>query len=88
MPTSPDDNYIVDKIDDPLARSGANSLVGLGTQLVSKVIGHFKDKHEAAKAAEAYATKYGDRYGKIRLFGMSQDMIWSMFIRRLSFSIA
>ena len=74
MPTSPDDNYYINKIDDPLARSSANSLVGLGTGLIGKVFHHFKDKQQAAKAAEAYAKKYCDRYGKIRLLGMSQDI--------------
>jgi len=74
MATSPDDNYIVDKVDDPLARSTANSFVGLDTQLASKIYDHFTTQQQAAKAAEAYSTKYCDRYGKIRLFGMSQDI--------------
>ncbi len=74
MPTSPDDNYIVDKLDDPLARSSANSLVGLGTELVGKIYDRFKDKQQASQAAEAYAQKYCDRYGKIQLLGMSQDI--------------
>ncbi|MEO1672791.1 MAG: NACHT domain-containing protein, partial [Cyanobacteria bacterium J06631_2] len=74
MATPPDDNYFVDKVDDPLARSGASSLVGLGTQLVGKIYHYFKDQRQAEQAAEAYATKYCDRYGKIRLFGMSQDI--------------
>ncbi|MEL6441251.1 MAG: hypothetical protein AAFQ80_18605 [Cyanobacteria bacterium J06621_8] len=74
MATSPDGNYYVDKIDDPLARSSANSLVALGTGLANKIYHHFKDQQQATKAAEAYAKKYCDRYGKIRLLGMSQDM--------------
>ena len=67
---SPDDNYFVDKTDDHLARS----FVGLGTQLAGKVINYFQDRRQATKAAEAYAQKYYDRYGRIRLFGMSQDI--------------
>ena len=71
---APDDNYFVDKVDDPLARSGANSLVGLGTRLIGQVVGYFKDRYQAQKAVEAYVKKYRDRYGKIRLLGMSQDI--------------
>ncbi|MEM8720535.1 MAG: NACHT domain-containing protein [Cyanobacteria bacterium P01_G01_bin.39] len=74
MPTSPDDNYLIDKVDDPIARSSANSLIGLGTELVSKIYDRFKDQNQAATAAAAYASKYCDRYGKIKLFGMSQDI--------------
>ena len=74
MPTSPDDNYYIDKVDDPLARSSANTLVGLGTELIGKIYHHFSDKHQAAKAAEAYAKKYCERYGKIQLLGMPQEI--------------
>ncbi|MEL6495389.1 MAG: hypothetical protein AAFQ41_09735 [Cyanobacteria bacterium J06623_7] len=65
MSTSPGDNYYVDKVDDPLARAGANSLVGLGTGLIGKLHNYFQDKQQAAKAAEAYAQKYCDRKSKI-----------------------
>ena len=74
MTPFPDQNYLIDKVDDPIARSSANSLVAVGTGLITKAYTFFKNKQQARKAAEAYAQKYCARYGKIRLLGMPQDI--------------
>ena len=74
MSTSPDDNDNMNKAYDHLARAGASSLVGLGTGLIGKLYNYFQDEQQAAKAAEAYAKKYYDSYGKIQLLGMQQEV--------------
>ncbi len=40
------------------------TLVGLGTELVGKIYNRFKNKQQAAQAAEFYTKKYCDRYGQ------------------------
>ncbi|MGK7895629.1 MAG: hypothetical protein AB4372_18945, partial [Xenococcus sp. (in: cyanobacteria)] len=71
---SPDDNYFIDKVDDPLARSGANSFIGLGTSLVQLIATKFKDKRQTDKAIKEYVANYVRLYGKIKLLGMPQDV--------------
>ena len=71
---SPDNNYFIDKADDAVARPVANSLWGLVTQTIQWSYNKLRNKAQVTTASEAYKRKYYERYGKIRLFGMSQEI--------------
>ena len=71
---SPDDNYFIDKADDAIARPVANSLWGLVTQAIQWIYNKLRNKSQITRAREAYQKKYYELYGKIRLFGMSQEI--------------
>ena len=71
---SPDDNYFIDKADDAVARPVANSLWGLVTQAIQWIYNKVRNKSQITRAREAYKKKYYERYGKIRLLGMSQEI--------------
>jgi len=71
---SPDDNYLVDKADDAIARPLGNSLVGLVTQFIQWIYNKLRNKSQTISARETYKRKYYSLYGKIRLFGMSQEV--------------
>ena len=49
MTQSSDQNQVFDNFDDSIARSSVNSLVGSGTQLVSKVVRHSQFANELAE---------------------------------------
>ena len=71
---SPDDNYFTDKAYDAFARPAANSLWGIVTQTIQWSYNKLRNKSQINRAREAYTKKYYERYGKIRLFGMSQEI--------------
>ncbi|MEM9271811.1 MAG: NACHT domain-containing protein [Cyanobacteria bacterium P01_F01_bin.143] len=71
---SPDDNYFVDKADDAIARPLGNSFVGLVTQFIQWIYNKLINKKQTLSARETYKRKYYGLYGKIRLFGMSQEV--------------
>ena len=74
LPSSPDDNYFIDKADDAVARPLGNTVVGLGTGLVQLIATKFQDKRQTDRAIKEYVTNYVRRYGKIKLLGMPQDV--------------
>ena len=74
MTSSPDDNYWIDKIDDPFAKGLTGTLWGLGTRFVGTSFDYFRDRQGVTAAAKSYADKYRSRYGKIRLLKMSHEI--------------
>ena len=58
MTSSPDDNYWIDKIDDPFAGGLTGTLWGLGTRFVGTSFDYFRDRKQVTVAAKSYADKY------------------------------
>ena len=71
---SPGDNYFIDKADDAVARPLGNTVVGLGSSLFQLIATQFQDKRQIGRATNYYVANYIRRYGKIKLFGMSQNV--------------
>ena len=74
MTSSPDNNYWIDKIDDPFTRGLTGTLWDIGKRFVGTSFNYFRDRQQVTAAARSYADKYRNRYGKIRLLRMPQEI--------------
>ena len=69
-----DENYFLDKIDDPFAKSLTGTLWDIGKRFVGSTFDVLKDKNQSRKAAETYVDKYRNRYGLLKLLGMKRGV--------------
>lgn len=67
-------NYFLDKFDDPFAKSLTGTLWDIGKRFVGSTFDVLKDKKQASKAANSYVERYRSRYGLLKLLGMQKGV--------------